>query len=490
MRSRRGASADRLPVTPRARPAAGPAASGPRAAVLRLQRSVGNTAALRLATEGARREPTEAAGPRGVDRRRAADALAAWQEVTEDLIIANQAWLTSNAVEYLNFTSNDPRLSWSDSQAAAVLNNFLGNLATGVGGKSIEKVSLALVSGAAGAALGPEGAAVAFLIGLFIESAISAIFEAVTRKTDVAEARLAARQLLSEQTQERLGALGRAADEARAAVRRTAADLRERLASATTQDEVDRIQWWLLHQQDLMPPRPSADDHALATRMIHDWVLEHASTEEQARPDTDQAEWERARDRAGFATFGSGDFDNQPEIFAYQTRAHWREMGLNGDEHLERFFGELAGERRAIDTQVAEYAATPARFADPSGPVVRRRVPWEINEFAGSRIAAAARRMLRFGGVLIGAGYLLRVREVDTFIDACRDQLDEVLGEDGWAAIRAGRARVVCWIELTVRDGSCFADYWHYAIYFDEPVVRRRRDERPNPYRADFTIGK
>src|SRR5712692_571355 len=73
--------------------------------------------------------------------------------------------------------------------------------------------------------------------------------------------------------------------------------------------------------------------------MLQDWVLEHAGDAGSANKSTDQAQWENAQKAIGMG------LKSHPEIFAFQTRGHWTEVGLPGAGFAEDLIAKVNEEK-------------------------------------------------------------------------------------------------------------------------------------------------
>ena len=352
-----------------------------------------------------------------------------WHRMAILFVDRNRAWLAANWIAYLSRTSQNPRLGWTEGTAGSVLSNAIGNLLTELGTKLIKKLakhSASAVGALIGTAIEPGlGTAIGFVIGVLVESAASMIFEAVTGKTEADEAANIASRRTGDLILASTGTLETQGAEALGSLEAVYGEIQSNLTNTTDQGTADRVlDWAIAEKRVTTTPAPLAD-RSLYSRMLADWVLEHAGDEEDAAKDTAEAQWEAARNEA----FGAGDLDRHPEIFAYQTRGEWSKAGLPTDQ-AEGIISRVKDLRRDA--------------SDPAATVV----------------GSFDRRSYSFDSATDPEKLIAYINDSHT-IDS--------LSAGGKTAIRNNRFKLTCTLDLTTADGSCYVDKWEYKIRATNP---------------------
>lgn len=396
-------------------------------------------------TPQAQAQPPAAAAAASVDKAAAQQKLLDYREAAGSFISGNHHWLTQNWTHYLSRTTQNPTLGWSDGTAAGVVSNALGNLLTELGANLIKKGSAMAAGALVGSAVAPGvGTVIGFVVGVLVESAASMIFEAITGKSDAAAAANAASRRTGALIEAQYGDLARASTAANAELNAGYRATQTALTNATDQASVDRIRDWATAEKDKAQTPAPITDRSLATKMIQEWVLEHAGDEEDANRSTDETEWEAARTDA----FGEGDLDNHREIFAYQTRHEWASAGFN------------VGQAQAIIDDVMAMR----RGADGITGSINTAQAYE--RYNGRRYTLPVADTTRWGA------YWREHKSRPTSTPHRR----------GWEAaaamIDAGQFTVDCTLDLTTADMSCYVDAWNYEIVLtgEPPMYWRQRN--------------
>jgi hypothetical protein len=237
-------------------------------------------------------------------------ALVEVERAAVDFAIGLRRWLSANWIEFFRYISGNPRLSWTRDILDGVLSNTLGN-AIAEGAEFIGKRGVARFAGAAtgttvGAFVaGPPGAIAGFVVGVLIETAVGLIYDAINGSPEESAAAEASRRTGS-LIEHREQALQAQEQDGIAAARELIDEARQRLETASDAAEIEGIRATAdAEARDFRLNIPNLADLGLATRMLREWVLEHAGDEEDADRETSEPEWEAARTRA----FGEGDLD-------------------------------------------------------------------------------------------------------------------------------------------------------------------------------------
>lgn len=359
-------------------------------------------------------------------RRSARQELLAWQSSSQKFINNNRIWLSSNWIDFIGKTSPNIRLAWSDRQTAAIVGTIVGNFANEISMHFLKKGATALLT-LIGTEIAPGvGTAIGFVVGVLIDTASSAIYEAITGKSDLDEARADSSQETASQIQAKMGGFETQAEKSFDKLAQlTSQCMTDIDAPETAAADIAKLIDFLQKERKAMVA-PPAGDRSLFRRMLHDWVLEHAGDEEDANTHTSETQWERART----AVFGEGDsLDNHPEIFAYQTRAHWAEMGFEqGAPHAEAMIQEVNRQKNAEDRAGA------------------------IKAF--------------YDGKTYG---FTRTGQPDSVIKMINDSRYDTTPR-GRKLIHENRFRIDCTLDLTTADGACYVDSWDYNVNLLGPV--------------------
>jgi hypothetical protein len=209
-------------------------------------------------------------------------------------------------------------------------------------------------------------------------------------------------------------------DKAKAAGRSKVSELRKKVLSATDPEKVYEIQREALASKAAAEKKPSRSDHALAKRMLEEWVLEHAAHDEAADKWTSDAQWDEAKKEA----FGKGESLNEhKEIFAYQTRGHFEKVGLAG--------------------QVWARTVINAVKALSVNPYTRGSIE---DVYDGSSVEFRS------------------TAKPAELIDLIGKERKRKLSEDGEKAIKEGRFRLKITLDLEEDDGAVYIDHWKYDL--------------------------
>jgi hypothetical protein len=399
------------------------------AQVLALQRTVGNAAVQRVLA----RQP-QPPGQGHTYKPNAHKALDDLGPKLEDMVAADRRWLSGNYIDYYGRVSQNPRLSWTEDVAYGALSNTLGNAASFSVQTFLERGARKAGAAATGAAIGGAvgnlpGAVLGFVLGVVIETAVGFLLDRITNKAsaeDKAAADASSRTADLIANQEK--ALDAHEDRGKQAARQRISAARAKL-DATKDHKVVEAIWADAVESAKSAKKPSRDDRGLMETLLKDWVREHAGDEEDANKETSEAQWESARERA----FGKGDsLDNHPEIFAYQSRLHWRGLGLSPDwgtgmvrsvNHLLDVQGML--KRIGFDVQV-----------------IKRVFDGESYEFTRTSNPNALIALLE--------------RHVRPLSDA------------GKAAIQKNRFTLKVEMDLEEDDGAVYVDHWRYRFTFTD----------------------
>ena len=398
--------------------------------------AVGSSVAVAPGATSAAAPSSPVASATAPDRARARDALTQLDRAIEDHASAHRRWTSSNWIEFYRYANGNPRLSWTGDVADGVYSNALGN-AVSDGSKFVAKRAvghgITAATTAAGGALGNvPGLVVGFVVGVLIETAVGLIYAAVQgspadQAADQASARTAA--LIENQEQALEGMKTKVVNEGR-----TTVDQKRKVVEASTDPgEIAGIEAFAKSEaNDLVRNKPLSN-RSLADSMLHDWVLEHAGDEEDAASGTSEVSWEAARTRA----FGKGDsLDRHPEIFAYQTRAHFNKAGLD----TAAAFAMAADANERVNRPPAPRGGS--RYRDISE---RATMQGLLKDYDGRRFTF---RSARDADALI------------SFIAASYGQPTDAAKR----AVTQGRFTLVCALDLDEDDGAVYVDEWDYTL--------------------------
>ncbi len=387
-----------------------------------------------------------------INKQAADDALDKLTTGADDFISAEAVWQRLNYNQYIGYARDTPGVSWTQDAAQGALSNAFGNAvadgATWVA-KKVAARGLTAASTAVGAAIGNvPGAIVGFVVGVLLETAAGMLYETLFGSpSDDAATEAAVRTAALISTHD--ARLEQQSKAARSHSRERIEQMRQRLADSNDPVEVDNIGMTAdTDQQDLANHEPDIANRSLADQMIAEWVLEHAGDEEDENSDVTGSDWDAAREMR----FG-GDLDNRPELFAFQTRNQFGKMGL--------------------DTQLIQQTITALR-PDLSGAAT----------FSADAVASTYHgKRFEFN----------RASDPEKLINFIADNYGWFPSEHGKQAIREGRFRLECTLDVSSADGSVYIDEWEYAMTFegDEDTIWWQRTslahQRINPVLFDVS---
>jgi hypothetical protein len=196
--------------------------------------------------------------------------------------------------------------------------------------------------------------------------------------------------------------------------------------------------------------------------MLRLWILEHAADEETARTGSEQEQWKQAINVAkSVGALPPGEaLENHPEIFIYQTSAHWKQIGLGrqAEAYVDAYMLKHLGTQLKAPNPDARADATYAFF---------NREPF----------------------------YFDRIEDVELLIKFLQKYaywdnmpygfLFKGLNKSEVSRLRAGTLEllVTCSLDLDSSEGSVYVDKWHYKVLFLDHGRRRRR-----PYIQKFSL--
>ena len=374
-------------------------------------------------------------------------ALFAWHRKSLEFVEDNRIWLSYNYIDYLGRTSSNPRLGWSHSTTASVIGHAVGKLLGKLPEKLIKKGTAATVAALIGTKIAPGvGTVIGFIVGTMIDTIAYSIFQTITGKTAAGKAMTKASRLTASMIKAKEKELNKKAKQGRTMAMDIYEKVQNQLNDAKTENEVFSIRDWAINEHDVAATSPPATDRSLFERMLHDWVLEHAGDEEDASKQTEEYQWEKARDEV----FGKGDLDNHPEIFAYQTRGQWGEAGLPGEKTANRMIAEVEG----IKKEASMSGKDPAdevykRFDSKTYVFHSTKNRDELQKLANFISRSAYPQM-----PLLGAGLIRLSRNKFT---------------------------MKCFLDLTTSDGSCYVNEWEYHLSLPGP-------EGSKPMKSQFDV--
>jgi len=199
---------------------------------------------------------------------------------------------------------------------------------------------------------------------------------------------------------------------------------KSRAEAATSQDAVTAIKDWAEKEEQKTEAPPDTSDTSMSLELLKTWVLEHAGDEEDAASDTSEEQWERAVEHA----YGHGrELENHPEVFAYQTRGEWAKAGL---VHAAESDAMIAKVRELVPGAEDPASVVEAYFHDKRYTFTSAADPEALARYVTERN--------------FGAG----------------------VAEWGKQAIRDGKFRFECTLDVTTADGTCYVDEWNFEIFF------------------------
>ena len=418
------------------------------AALLDLQRTAGNQAVQRVLAGPAARggmllrqgpAPPAVAGA-VINPMPAVNAISAWRIKAEDVIQATADWETDNWIEFLSRTSSNPRLTMADHELASVASNFIGNVFSGGGERIIAATGQRTAAGLGaliGTAVGPgAGTVIGFLLGVLVESVSSFIFENVTGKADPAEKAADAAERVGKLIQRQHALLAAQRSKADAALEELVAAANSRAEHAQSQAEVEELAAWAVEAADKTLVPQFGSGYPMATDLLEAWVLEHAGDLDTPHGgDVDSTQWQRAM------TSVFGDLDEQPVMFAYQTRAEWERAGIQHEGETSRML------------TAAEELWTQEGFL--AGDAVQAAFHDRTYEFSSFKSAEALRDYIMDHNLwtAVGAEWLL-------------------------TKIKAGDVRAFCTLDVHSAEGSAHIDEWNWRY---EIAMEPGEDPNPGP---------
>lgn len=420
--------------------------------LLTIQRAAGNRAATRLVSNARQRPAPTSALPRvqrlgGPDKAQAQESLLAWNTAAHTTIDANRAWVSGNWTEYYGHTQQNPRLAWSKDVLSGTISNALGNLITELGAGTIRRAAKQ-AAGGIGALIGTAvlpgaGTVIGFLIGVLVEQAASMIYDAIfgdpAGKAAYQAGQRTARLIAIKDKQ-----LNAAARKSRAQHQAAFKRFQLRLNKFDTQTEVDNLKNWADREEaKAKKSKPPESDRSLFEQMLKDWVREHAGDEEDANKATAEHDWEQARKRA----FGKGDsLDRHPEIFAYQTRAHWADVGIAGSAlGYANQIVERANRLKTDSDAEKKFDGLKIKFSSSAARPNPRLVQFLLNRHKGSARGTARMRRRRHEEFKAGK----RAYGARWYYDE-QTQLEK------------GNYTFNVTLDLDTADGACYVNEWEY----------------------------
>jgi hypothetical protein len=263
------------------------------------------------------------------DKNAAQGVLNEWNRDSLETIEAVRRWTTNNWIAFIGATSQNPRLSWDAAFFDQAASNLVGNLLTALGENLIRKGSAAIAGALIGSFAGPVGTVIGFVIGLLVETIASVvysyIFDDSAEKID--KAGRDASERTGKQAEAKHEEFSAAAEAARTQQHKASDAVQQNLAQTNSKAKADAIGEELRRDKPAVAGPKNHNDRSLYTKMLHDWVLEHAGDEEDANRNTSEAQWESALEKS----FGKGtdQLENKKDLWAYQTRAEWTEAGFD-----------------------------------------------------------------------------------------------------------------------------------------------------------------
>lgn len=366
------------------------------------------------------------------NRSSAETALEEWSDSAQDFVDGQRQWLQGNFNEFYGYCSGNPRLGLAEGETASLTNNAFGNAITEGGAWAIKEAIKRAPKGGVVAALAGLGSGVApgvgtaigFVAGVVIEYAAGKIFEYITGKTDSDQSASDASQRTAELIQARNESFETQASHGKAEVRATKAAVKKCIAGAEDQAVVDEVTAWA-QREKTASASPKTQDRTLSKRLLQRWVLAHAGDEEDANKDTSETDWERAAKKA----FGKKNLDGRPDVFAWQSKQHWFEVGLDNPDtdYMIKRAKKLKKEEDPAAAAVERYDGMGWRFDSTSQP----------------------QRLIRL-------------------IDD--NHIATELSPKGKECIRNGDFNLNCKLDLTTSDGACFVDHWDYKLQLTGPI--------------------
>jgi hypothetical protein len=394
-------------------------------------------------------------------------ALLDWKDKALTFLDGTRRWLNTNWTAYLTLTSGNPSLAWQDSFIYSTVSNAFGNslndTAKAAFGLYLKKKAVkAGVSGVAtgvGGAVGSvPGAIIGFVVGVLIETIAGVIFDTIAGKNELDEAAAQGGRITGLLAEAQIRIIEKESDKAKSELE-LEFQTRYGLTSTSDQAKLDAIQKWAEEESKLIKAPPNPDDLSLYARMIHDWILEHAGDEEHENKTTPRALWQKALETAKDPTEfnkderklrklpplpkamkAGEDLNNHPEIFAYQTRAHWNQVGLPLYDEAQQM----------IDKVPDLVAKNPPRkiphfyMGDPYYPQAAIKDFFKPKKFI-----------------------VTETKQPELLIELISNAApDFTLTEEQKQKIRKGEFTLTCQLDLIAADGSVYVNQWKYVIQF------------------------
>jgi hypothetical protein len=409
------------------------------ATVLSLQRSAGNQYVRRLleADAGGRLQRADATAT--VNPTPAVEALDRWRVKQEKLINGTGTWASLNWVDFLDSASQNPSLAVQDTWLAEVGSNAFGNAISGTGGALVTRTlkrSPALLGSAIGTLAEPGvGTLVGYLIGVLVESTAAFAFEAITGSSDLDETSAETAKRVGKLIQERELLLAEQTQQDRDYLEMVVRIAKETATSATTEEDVQRVLTWAEAEERATPAPPAATDRGLMKELLSAWVLEHAGDVDTVHGAASAAQWEAAKDEM----FGEGAIAGHPEMLAFQTRSEWQRMGIDYEAEATRMM-----------TKTMELVKAAEGAPDPAAVVQAY--------FHGKKYYF---QQVRDEDALMH--YLTSHYQINTF----HNEGHVYPLDDYREAIKTGKVKVECELDIAVSEGSAYVDEWNMVIEFD-----------------------
>jgi len=377
------------------------------------------------------------------DKDAAKEILVKLRDSTADFAGAQRRWLSANLIKFFGLTSSNPSLSLGKDSTEGLVSNTLGNAVAGgakwVFSKLAARGAAAATGAAAGGAIGGvPGAIVGFVIGVLIETTAGLLYDLFRPSSEERAAADASKRTaaLIESSEQTLQA-------------------RETSAIATAREKVDELQ---ASMEDIDDPqevvefhlevrkeaaenarnKPDATERSLAQNLIQEWAMEHAGDENDPDSNTSEAQWEDAV-AAGFG--GAEQLEGRWETFAYQTRGHFASVGLDTTE-AQRVV-DLVDSDTPSNRPRAPGSSEPPRTTPLGGDGVERRLErHNRNRFYFDK-AVNPEALIGF----LGRSYAEP-------------------SEEGKQAIREGRFKLECVVNLEDDERTVYVDAWEYTLTF------------------------
>jgi hypothetical protein len=377
------------------------------------------------------------------DKDAAKEMLVELRDSTADFARAERRWLSANWVKFFGLTSSNPSLGLGQDVMQGLVSNTLGNAvaegAAWIFGKLAARgAGVAAGTAAGGMIAGPPGAVIGFVVGVLIETAVGLIYDAIRPSSEERAAADASKRTaaLIENSEQALQAHETAAIEKG---REKVGELGEKLAELDDSQEVVEFHREVRSEKaKIALNKPNPSEKSLAQSLIQEWAMEHAGDENDPNSDTSEAQWEDAV-AAGFG--GADELEGRLETFAYQTRGHFASVGL--------------------DTKGAQWVIDDI---DPNVPYDRPRAPGsseepEFTPLGGDAVTGVRSRYNR------QRFYFDKAVNPEALIGFLGRGYAEP-SEEGKQAIREGRFKLECVVNLEDDERTVYVDEWEYKLTF------------------------